>query len=96
MLSSTGLDRSKRDAAGVGRYSVHMSLILSVVVSLAAIAILSKRHLTDYLWVHVAAFVIPMPIALYFRNKVWRVCPSTSSKRVLLESADGAFSKPVE
>ena len=70
MLSSTGLDRSKRDAAGVGRYSVHMSLILSVVVSLAAIAILSKRHRTDYLWVHVAAFVIPMPIALYFRNRI--------------------------
>ncbi len=70
MLSSTGLDRSKRNAAGVGRYSVHMSLILSVVVSLAAIAILSKRHLTDYLWVHVAAFVIPMPIALYFRNRI--------------------------
>ncbi len=70
MLSSTGLDRSKRNAAGVGRYSVHMSLILSVVVSLAAIAILSKRPLTDYLWVHVAAFVIPMPIALYFRNRI--------------------------
>ena len=70
MLSWTGLDRAKRDAAGVGRYSVHMSLVLSVVVSLAAIAILSKRHRTDYLWVHVAAFVIPMPIALDVRNRI--------------------------
>jgi hypothetical protein len=50
-------------------YGTHIAVVLSLVLSLAAVVILSKNHLTNP-WVDVAAFAIPMPIALYFRNGI--------------------------
>jgi hypothetical protein len=38
--------------------------------SLAAVAIISKKHLTNYPWADLAAFAVPIAIALYFRKRV--------------------------
>ena len=70
MISVDKVERLKREAAELGRYSIHIAVALSVVCSLAAVAIISKKNLTNYLWADLAAFAIPLPIALYFRNQI--------------------------
>ena len=70
MLSWNEVERLKREAADLGRYSVSMAIVLSLVFSLAALVILSKNHLMDQLWSALAMFAVPMPIALYFRNRI--------------------------
>ena len=70
MLPFIELERLKREAAELGRYSVHISIILSLVFSLMAVAILSRQHLTNQFWADVTAFAVPMPIALHFRNRI--------------------------
>ncbi len=64
------VERLKEEAAELGRYSVHIVIVLSLVFSLMAVAILSKRQLTHEFSACVVAFVVPMPIALYFRNRI--------------------------
>ena len=70
MFSYNEVASVKRDAADLARYSVHLAIVLSLVFSLTALAILSKKHLTNYLWADVAAFVVPLPVALYFRSRI--------------------------
>jgi len=70
MISWNEVERLKRDAAARGRYSIHVAIALSVICSLAAVAIISKKNLTDYFWVDLAAFAVPIPIALYFKNRI--------------------------
>ena len=62
--------RLKREASALSRYSVHSAIALSLVFSLTAVAILSKKQPANELWADVAAFVIPLPIVLYFRNRI--------------------------
>jgi hypothetical protein len=64
------LERLKREAVDLGQYSSHIAISSSLVFSLMAIAILSKHHLTHQLWAHAAAIAVPLPIALYFRNRI--------------------------
>lgn len=66
------LERRSRETADLGPYSGH-ALVLSLVVSLAAVAIISKTRLVSSLWVDVAVFVVPIPIALYFENRIVRL-----------------------
>ena len=70
MISMEKIGPLKREAAELGRYSIHIAVALSLVCSLAAVAIISKKNLTNYLWADLAAFAIPLPIALYFRNQI--------------------------
>ena len=70
MISWEEAERRKREAADLGRYSIHMSVVLSLIFSLAAISIISKKYLTNDLWVDMAAFAVPIPIALYFKNRI--------------------------
>ena len=70
MISWNEVERLKREATELGRYSSHVSVVLSLVFSLAAVAIISKKHFTNYHWLDVAAFAVPMPIALYFKNRI--------------------------
>jgi hypothetical protein len=49
--------------------------VLSLVFSLALVAIISKNHVINSLWIDVAAFAVPIPIALYFEEAdptIWR------------------------
>ena len=64
------VQRLKRETAELEVYSVHIAIVLSVVFSFTAVAILSKRHLTHQLLACVLACALPMPIALYFRNRI--------------------------
>ena len=70
MISWNQVERLKRDAAASGRYSFHVAIALSLICSLSGVAIISKRNLTDYFWVDFAAFAVPIPIALYFQNRI--------------------------
>ena len=72
MISWAYAERLKREIAEVGRSSFHMPVVLSLIFSLAAVAIISKKHLTSYPWVDVAAFAVPIPIVLYFENRIVR------------------------
>ena len=69
-IPKNAVERSKEEAAELERYSVHIVIFLSLVFSLMAVAILSKRLLTHQFSVCVVAFVVPMPIALYFRHRI--------------------------
>jgi hypothetical protein len=69
MISWDKVEQLKQEAAELGRYSIHMSVVLSLIFSLAVVVIISKEHLTN-LWVDVAAFAVPIPIALYFKNRI--------------------------
>jgi hypothetical protein len=42
-------------------------------LSLTAVAIISKKHLVNSLWVDLAAFAVSIPIALYFENRIVRL-----------------------
>ena len=70
MISRNEVERLKRDAAARGRYSIHVAIALSLICSLAAVAIISKKNLTNYLLADLAAFAVPIPIALYFKNRI--------------------------
>ena len=61
----------KRAADEFGPHSSHLALVLSLVLSLTAVAIISK-HLVNSLLVDLAAFTVPIPIALYFENRLIR------------------------
>ena len=53
--------------------SGHFAVVLSLVLSLAIIAISSKHHVLNSLWFDVAAFAVPIPIVLYFENRIIRL-----------------------
>ena len=48
----------------------HFVAVLSLVFSLAIIAISSKHHVLNSLWFDVAAFAVPIPILLYFESRI--------------------------
>jgi hypothetical protein len=60
--------RSLPNLASSGQFVV----VLSLVLSLAIVAISSKHHVLNSLWFDVAAFVVPVPIVLYFENRIVR------------------------
>ena len=60
----------KEEAAELGRYSIHLAIVLALMFSLAVVVIISKRTFTNLLWAEAAAFAIPMPIALYFKRRI--------------------------
>ena len=72
MMSWNQAELLDQEAAEVRRYSTHIAVVLSLIFSLAAVVILSKNHLTN-LWIDVAVFAGPIPIALYFKNQIVRL-----------------------
>jgi hypothetical protein len=72
MTTCDEVERRSRETAEFGPHA-GQAVVLSLVVSLAAVAIISKTHLVSSLWVDVAAFVVPIPIALYFENRIIRL-----------------------
>ena len=69
-IGKNEVERLKEEATELRRYSVHIAVVLSVVFSFTAVAILSKRHLTHQLLACILACAVPMPAALYFRNRI--------------------------
>jgi hypothetical protein len=68
MISWDEVERLEREATELRRYGNHTSIVLSLIFSLTAVVIISKKHLTNYVWLDVAAFAVPIPVAFYFRN----------------------------
>ena len=62
----------------------HFAVVLSLVLSLAIVAISSKHYVLDSLWFDVAAFAVPLPIILYFENRIVRFGILTSVAAVVL------------
>jgi hypothetical protein len=60
------------DEVGPKKMGSHFPVVLSLVFSLAVVAIISKNHVVNSLWVDLAAFAVPVPIALYFENRIVR------------------------
>jgi hypothetical protein len=71
MISWDEAERLKREAGEHGRSSIQISVVgLSLIFSLAAVAIISKDPSSNSLWFDLAAFVVPIPIALYFKRRI--------------------------
>jgi hypothetical protein len=54
-------------------YNLRVGITLSLIISLAMIAILSK-HLANY-WLFVPALTVPISLAVYFRNRMGLLGP---------------------
>jgi hypothetical protein len=86
MINWEPLER-QQDSAGLGLNSGHFVAVLSLVVSLALVAIISKNHLINSLWIDVAAFAVPIPIALYFEKRILRFGVFTCVATIVLPLA---------
>jgi hypothetical protein len=63
-MTDVRVDEEKRQTrAGV-------AIVLALVVSLAALAIVSKKQLAPHFWITAVAFLAPMPVALLFRKQI--------------------------
>jgi hypothetical protein len=60
----------KRETVEFNHYSIRLWVVLSLVLSLAAMVILSKRQFFGYRWVYMAVLVVPLSFTLYFRNRI--------------------------
>jgi hypothetical protein len=83
MISIDKVERPNQETAELTGYSTHLAVVLSLVFSLAAVVIISKHHITN-LWGGAAAFAVPLPIALYFRNRIVLVGAFAYSAALLL------------
>jgi hypothetical protein len=60
----------KRETIEFNHYSIRLWVVLALVLSLAAMVILSKRQFFGYRWIYMAALVVPLSFTLYFRNRI--------------------------
>jgi len=72
MIEWHEVGRRKWDHTENASSSGHFVVVLSLVFSLTVIAIISKNYVVNSLWIDVAAFVTPIPIFLYFENRIVR------------------------
>jgi hypothetical protein len=72
MIYSDERNRLEEDAPEL---AVRMAIVLSLILSLTAVAILSKQQLTKYLWADVAALTVPLFLASYFRDRIASLRP---------------------
>jgi hypothetical protein len=86
MINWEPLER-QQDSAELGLNSGHFVAVLSLVVSLALVAITSKNHFINSLWIDVAAFALPIPIALYFEKRILRFGVFTCVATIVLPLA---------
>jgi hypothetical protein len=66
------LDRLETDTQAL---AIRMSIVLSLALSLTSAAILSKHQLTRYLWIDVAALIVPLFLASYFKDRIVSLGP---------------------
>ena len=69
MITCAEVELRKQAAIDLGRYGIYMAVVLSMIVSLAVVVIISKKDSAN-LWIEAAVFAIPIPIALYFKNRI--------------------------
>lgn len=69
-----GTERFKQDAAESNRESIRLWAVLSLLISLAMMAILSKKHFANA-WEYAAALIVISSVALYLRKRIVRLGP---------------------
>jgi hypothetical protein len=62
--------RDIRPQQNGSRPTAGIAIVPAILISLAGISILSKKPLTPYPWLISAAFLVPIPIALFFRKEI--------------------------
>jgi hypothetical protein len=87
MINWEPLGRQQRNSAGLRLYSSHFVAVLSLIFSLTLVAIISKNHVINSLWIDVAAFAVPIPIALYFEKRILRFGVFTCVATIVLPLA---------
>ena len=85
MLSWDELER-RRTGGTVGGvpYSGYLAVVLSLVSSLAVVAIVSKNHAVASLWAGVAAFLIQILIVLFLEIRIVRFGVLTCLAAIIL------------
>ena len=83
MISWHEVGRRKLDPIEIGLYSGHFPVVLSLVFSLTVIAIISRNYVLNSPWI-VAAFAAPIPIFIYFENRIVRFGVFTSIAAITL------------
>ena len=83
-LQKNEVDQLEEEASELRSYSAHIAVVLSVVFSFTAVAILSKRHLRHQFSACVLACAVPMPVALYFKNRIVRLGAFTHVAAVVI------------
>ena len=69
-MTGNEVERRKQNRVKPVLSGNHLAVVMSLVMSLAIVAISSKNHVVNSLWFVVAAFALPMPIVLYLENRL--------------------------
>jgi hypothetical protein len=83
MINWHEVGRRKLDPTEIGLYSGNFPVVLSLVFSLTVIAIISRNYVLNSPWI-VAAFAAPIPIFIYFENRIGRFGVFTSVAAIIL------------
>jgi hypothetical protein len=75
--------RRKLDPNEIGLYRGYFAVVLSLVFSLTVIAIISRNYVLNSPWI-VGAFAAPIPIFIYFENRIIRFGVFTSVAAIIL------------
>jgi hypothetical protein len=75
MITYNEVEVLKRRAVEFNHYSIRLWIVLSLILSLAAIFVLSKKPILDHRAIYAAALIVPITFTLYFRNQIVRVGP---------------------
>ena len=62
--------------ANLNGYAVRTSIILSLMLSLAWVAIASKNQVPNYGWINLAALLVPLTLLSLFRHRIARLGPA--------------------
>ena len=62
--------------ANLNGYAVRMSIVLSLMLSLAGAVIASKNHVPNYGWISLAALLVPLTLLSLFRHRIARLGPA--------------------
>ena len=86
MITWDELERRRRTGSTVGGvpYSGYLAVVLSLVSSLAVVAIVSKNHAVASLWAGVAAFLIQILIVLFLEIRIVRFGVLTCLAAIIL------------
>ena len=57
-------------AANLYGYAIRMSIVLSLMLSLAGAVIASKNHVPNYGWISLAALLVPLSLLSLFRHRI--------------------------
>ena len=76
MIRFVSQDPLQPAAANPDGYAVRISIVLSLMLSLAGVAIASKNHVPNYGWINLAALLVPLTLLSLFRHRIAGLGPA--------------------